>query len=505
VTLLASTGIFLAEATTHNWFSGDTVVLVSGLSSISKCLGHGVFVNCNRWLAERNVTAVSKFPVTQQAPGYVLHEIGLSSYQVLRGLSVLNAIVITGFVATVVVWSYRRSGTALAVLAGLLLIPGMLLPYAGQSFGEPLAVAAFCLVALTALRRDKVSPYLAIAAVLATMSKETAAPFVLLFGISAIGLSGARLAVVRRSAITLATGIVVGIFLLAAMNEFRYGTLLNQAYLSEARSSLSMIPSNVFGMIVSPNAGITWFWPGVMLSLAVLAWIAARRITGGPGERRIRLSALLAVATFLLTIVSLAYWWDPFGWYAWGPRLLLPSCGPVIVLALAVIGRRRVDRRWFSVPALAALALVSGLILLPSEAVVFDSPTYTSQIVATWHDHPICAATVTTRTQAETNACYRVETWRTTSMPLVEAVRGEAHSPILWTLFGLSWASVWLWLFVSRREILKGVNGPPRRRERDLAEPLEDAESTLSDRTPSPRSRPERTLAPRFASTQPPG
>lgn len=241
------------------------------------------------------------------------------------------------------------------------------------------------------------------------------------------------------------------------------------------------------------------------MAVAVLGWTTVRRTTEGPSGRRIRLSAGLAVATFVLTIVSLAYWWDPFGWYAWGPRLLLPSCGPVIVLALAVIGRQRVDRRWFSLLSVSALALVSGLILLPSEAVVLDNSAYTSQIVATWHDHPVCSPAVTIKTQQEINACYRVETWRTTSMPLVEAVRGESHNPIFWTLFGLSWASVWLWLFVPRQENLKEVNGPRRRREHDSVESVDDGELILSDGPTTPSSQPVKTLTPRFVITQAPG
>jgi hypothetical protein len=476
--LLVAMAMFVFEATTHTWFNGDTVVLIGGLSSISRCLGNGVLLNCNRWLAQRNVTAVSKFPLTQQAPGYVFHELGLSNAHVQRALAYLNAVVIIGFVVVVVVWSYRRRGLVLAVLAGVLLVPGMLLPYAGQSFGEPLGIVAFGLVALTGLRKDKLSPFLAVAALVATMSKETAAPLVLLFGLAAIGLSGARVSVMRRAAIALVTGILVGVMFLAAMNEFRYGTLLNRAYLSEARSSLSMIPNNILGMLISPNAGIAWFWPGVMVAVIVLGWTAARPHSEGPRRPLIRLSAAVGVATFLLSIVSLSYWWDPFGWYAWGPRLLLPSCGAVIVLALSVIGRSPSLGRWVSPASLGAFALVSGLILLPSEAIVLDNSAYTSQIVATWSDHPICSPAITVKSQKETNMCYRVETWRTTSIPLVEAVRGEDHNSSFWTLFGLSWASVCLWLFIARSSTTPA--GTSGQRRRGTREPILDTSEERS-------------------------
>lgn len=63
--------------------------------------------------------------------------------------------------AAAVAWSYRRSGTPLAVLCGVLIVPGMLLPYTAQSFGEPLAVAAFGALVLAALRCDQVSKLLA--------------------------------------------------------------------------------------------------------------------------------------------------------------------------------------------------------------------------------------------------------------------------------------------------------------------------------------------------------
>ena len=90
-------------------------------------------------------------------------------------------------------------------------------------------------------------------------------------------------------------------------------------------------------------------------------------------------------------------------------------------------------------------------------------------------------------------------------MPLVEAVRGESHNPIFWTLFGLSWASVWLWLFVPRQENLKEVNGPRRRREHDSVESVDDGELILSDGPTTPSSQPVKTLTPRFVITQAPG
>lgn len=278
------------------------------------------------------------------------------------------------------------------------------------------------------------------------MSKETAAPFVLLLGVSAIALSGTGLAVARRAFLHLCAGTSVGLLLLAGMNEFRYGSLLNHVYLNEPRASRSMLASNGLGMLVSPNAGIVWFWPGVALALAVLVLAVLRPPGRGAETRRIRFSVGLGLLTFVMTVWSLADWWAPFGWYAWGPRPLMPTATTIIVLSLPLIDRHVLRCTWLSPIGLAALIMISGLVVLPSVGVVFNHHAYTAQVVATWRDRPICSPAARQRqTQQDKDMCARRMTWRTTSMPLMKAVTLVSHDRQYWEVVGFGWASIVLW------------------------------------------------------------
>ena len=74
---------------------------------------------------------------------------------------------------------------------GLLFIPGLLLASSIQTFSEPLAVVLITGVIVSGLHSDRVSPQLLPVAVAATITRETAAPFVMAFGLVAVALSHA--------------------------------------------------------------------------------------------------------------------------------------------------------------------------------------------------------------------------------------------------------------------------------------------------------------------------
>jgi hypothetical protein len=451
VTLLLSVALVLQRGGAHHLANGDTAVLVKGLPSISKCLSRRILIDCNAHLSADNLPTVSKFPLIQTFPAYVFHVFGASAATVTDLLGWLNAIVTVAFIGSACWWCYHRAGLRLAVLCGLLLAPGMLIPYSGQTLAEPLAAAALCGTVLAAARRDRVSPWLLGLAILAVTGKETAAPFVILFGLAGVAFSGAARPVARRAAVTLAVGAAIGVALSATFNVFRYGSLLNLAYLDEPRPLPASIPLSAAGFLISPNASIALFWPGAAVAVVVLVMALLRGSPCTLGERRVRAGAALALIGFFGTIAALSLWWDPYGWYAWGPRLLLPAACAVIVLVLPVLGEQSLYA-WLTAPAVMGLAAMAILATLPSIGEVFMD-VQSTQIIATWRDRLECSpASHLPRTPELSASCAQTETWRVASMPLVAAVRRQPLRGWYWPTAVLASLSIGFWLSSIRRD-----------------------------------------------------
>jgi hypothetical protein len=455
VSLIGAALGVLIRGLRHDWLTGDTKALVTGLPAITRCLGAGRLTSCNRLPAVAS-NGVSKFPLLQTIPALVLRQISQRIGVVIDGLALANALVVVAFFAVVAYWSYRRAGTGLAVVALFLLVPGMLTAYTAQSFGEPLAAAAFGLVVLCALRRDRPSPWLIPAAIAATVSKEVAAPLVILFGVAAIAASNGSRSTMRRSSINLVAGTVIGLILNAAFNVFRYGTLLNHVYLSEGSARTENVPINAIGMLVAPNAGLLWFWPGAIAAVAVLAIAAGRERIPRPT----RIGAVIGLVAFIVAVLSCATWWDPFGWYAWGPRLMLPGATATVTLAIGMITRADLRRRWFTPLGMGLTAIVAFGVLLPTVGSVFyGGSTQSDSIIATWATRPECRP-VTRLPSGLNDSCTTTEAWRLSSLPLTHSIPGIAQ-PTYWLTMLCVAVAIGSWLAIGRAAVLRPAPGDP--------------------------------------------
>jgi hypothetical protein len=449
VLLVATSVSLLARGGRHDWRTGDTIALVNGLPGISRCLQAHVFTGCNS-----HGGAVSAFALLQMLPAYALYGIGISAGTTIGALAWLNALVVVAFCAIVVRWAHGRGGLPFAVLIGLVLIPGMLIPYTAQSFGEPLAAAAFGLLCVAALRRDAASIWLAPLAFAATISKDTAAPFVILFAVAAVTLSGCDFRTGRRSVITIVAGTLAGLILATAFNLFRYDSLENRSYLDFPHATKRMAVNNFFGLLVSPNGGIAWFWPGVIIAAAVLVVLLIRGTNQHLDPRRIRAGAALSLAAFVGSVCVLALWWQPYGWYAWGPRLLMPVAPAVIVLALSTQSALSSLHKWLSAGPAIGLGVIALLTAAPAIGVVFHWQTYTDQIVATWARHPICQTATEgpgvpdpVAAQLNTEQCIRWDAWETDKLPLVTAVSNTVgNTSWYWSTYAGGAATILVWI-----------------------------------------------------------
>jgi hypothetical protein len=187
----------------------------------------------------------------------------------------------------------------------------------------------------------------------------------------------------------IAIGTAAGVALNAGFNIVRFGTVRNTEYM---RTELYAPNVRVFGRLFSaqwfaPNGGLAWFWPLAPLLVITIAIACSRR--GGPMSWQ-RVAVPVVAALLIGQVALLATWWAPFGWYAWGPRLVLPLV-PAILVAACVLGARDATAgfarfltgRWLMPGGLATI-----VVGLPQAVVVFHGLA-----VSQFFSHPLCVGT----------------------------------------------------------------------------------------------------------------
>jgi hypothetical protein len=325
--------------------SSDTAHLVLGTRVALGCIRRGVWTRCAYpdnsapFAHLGRASTVRQFALLQYLPAAVLVKSGLSDSRVIAALRALNSVAFIATAGLVGAAGRRALGRGWGYLLMAVIVVGPLAFYSVASFSEMLAACMATLAVVAALWRRPV--LLGVSMAVACIGKETFAPFLVVLA-CVVGRDDADgLLPPARVVLPAVGGAAVGIAADAAFNIFRFGTPLNRTYLdptfvvpgTRLKASFSL------AMWLSPNAGLLWFWPlATLLLVAVLVGSIALIV-----RRRLPARSLLPVAATVA--VTAAFTWGlgsfvaPFGWVAWGPRLLLPLI-PAILLA-AVVGAPR--------------------------------------------------------------------------------------------------------------------------------------------------------------------
>lgn len=213
-----------------------------------------------------------------------------------------------------------RGGRAAGVLAVVFLLASVFVPYAVSTFNElPAAFLAGAMVAV-ALGEKPRPMLLAGLFVAAGLTKEIAVASLLLLVGGALLVRRASGGEWKRTAMWLLPAAGLSIGLSAGFNVLRFGTPVNRIYLEGARGvEWGWSAEYAAALLLSPAGGLVWFFPGIL----VLIGAALRRRAG-----------VFAAAFVGLQVVLLARWYSPFGWWCWGPRLLMPYLPAVVLLLL---------------------------------------------------------------------------------------------------------------------------------------------------------------------------
>lgn len=292
----------------------DTTALTDGASYALACLKQGKFFACST-----STGNVQHFPLFQYLLSFPLLELGASVPRAARILGYLSVFYFLGLIS-VFQRELQSRGKAIAELALFILMTSPFLRYSQSSFGE---MGAALMTLLFVVQCSKEPPryrpgLVTLLFILAGITKEIAFPFLFLLG----WIVQPR----WKNLIPLALGALGSFLLNSAFNFFRFGTVANLSNLNP----LNFVPdfstqvNFAAALWFSPSGGILFFWPSFFLLLVISGWT----MISIPFKKRVPLPRSLP---FLGMIVSLAgltagfsKWFAPFGWVAWGPRLILP-------------------------------------------------------------------------------------------------------------------------------------------------------------------------------------
>ena len=304
----------LVRTVTAHRVNSDTLVLVQGAGQAVDCVRNGTFHGCN----------IVHFPLFQFIPVVLLEWSGTSADAIPMYLAWLNW---AAFAATTaLLWRALKEHVSptVAGFALLILLTSPLLPYAVETFNEPAAALVTLAFAVAVVSGHHPRWVLALG-VLTVISKEIAAPFLVLVGLLGLVRRRDPPASTRMYLLVLVAAVAIGTAINSAFNYFRYDSVVNvQTLAGEFRvDTLHQFALNFAGIWLSPNGGLIPFWPSFVLILLVV--LAAAR-GADPWPARLLSVVLLGLAC------GFAAWYAPHGWVAWGPRLLLPWLPAVLYL-----------------------------------------------------------------------------------------------------------------------------------------------------------------------------
>jgi hypothetical protein len=403
------------------WTAGDTPFVLDGTNALLGCLSDRDFVSC-RMSEQLNywglMSPMGDWPLLQYIPDLASVGLGIDEHNDReRILSLLSVAGVAGSVG--LAWLVLRRVGQAAWFWGFLLVAlsGPIIAYGRSTAGEALATGLLvCLVAATTLRAPP--PVVALAALAACLTKETAYPFVAALGVLGLVLARRRTGESIRSHVVWgAAGTAVAIVLASLFNVVRFGSVFNTNYLQPELHTPGIARKLEYALaiFVSPSGGLAFFWPAAVAVLvaACVAPLVLRRV-------RDRRPALVLLAVTLALAIGFASWFTPFGWGGYGPRLATPWVFPLVLLALVAYGDvvgelagRFLAPLW---RAFLVLAVVVAL-ALPHVGYLWKTSSIGGFFAQTPCDAPYRVGV------AEFHACQHKQIWFDRPMPLY-AVKG---------------------------------------------------------------------------------
>lgn len=302
-------------------FAGDTVAMTQSAQFLVNCAKAGKFLGC---------PGANQYGVLQNIPALFLVWKGQTLEATVAVIGFLNIAAFLGLAALL----WRTFSGPMRQFAVLAMLAGPLVGYVSLTFGEMLQTLVFVSFVI-ALSRSKWI-WVVLTGILAASTRETAfLPLILI----STGIIWTTQPNSRRdrinSSLWATSGILGGVVLITLFNYWKFGTWRNLGNLNSLYITPG-IPRKIDSGIAiwfAPGGGVLPFWLlGGLLSLGLLVTVLVI------GNRERRISALFIGAGLGANTASLAMWFAPFGWVAWGPRLMIPTVACVAIANMIVFG-----------------------------------------------------------------------------------------------------------------------------------------------------------------------
>jgi len=151
----------------------------------------------------------------------------------------------------------------------------------------------------------------------------------------------------RAALASYAAGVGVVALLLAAYNQYAFGSPLQTGYGGEAGNWSTPIWVGLPGILVSPGHGLLMYSPALLLA-AVGGWVAWRAPAAAAEDYRYGMLGRVLTTACLAQLLLMSHWWAWHGGNAYSQRML-QEVHPLLVLLLGFALWRYLGSRWFVV------------------------------------------------------------------------------------------------------------------------------------------------------------
>lgn len=300
-------------------FAGDSIAMTQSAQSLINCARQGQFLGC---------PGANQYGVLQNIP---------TLFMIWKGMSLEGSVTVLGFLNVaafilLVTICWRSFEGRFRNLALMVIFAGPLVGYVSSTFGEMLQTLVFVGFGLALVYRRP--GWTLICGVLAAGTRETAFIPLALIAIGIAIFHGSEIERACRKTLVLSfAAISTGVLSITAFNYWKFGTWKNLGNLNKmyVTPGLSRKADSFVAIWFSPGGGVAPFWLfGSLASLLVIFFVVVR------DRGRDRRIALMLGAGLGFNTATLAMWFAPFGWVAWGPRLMIPLVALVSLVCLKV-------------------------------------------------------------------------------------------------------------------------------------------------------------------------
>ena len=264
--------------------------------------------------------------------------------------------------------------------------------------------------------------------------------------------------------VALGSGVACALGNMAALNEFRYGSLLNSVYFQEFNRTPGVLRKldYFFGLWLSPSSGIVAFWPVATILLTISTVVFARRFYLRSDSEISWIPLCLTLVAGFGFIAVLSAWYAPFGWVTYGPRLAAPILPAFVVLACSkaepeISAMAAWTARFRSIPVI--LAVLAGIAVLPQVSAPWSYEASMTSLMAADNTCPIMSES-SLSDPVRYYSCSHQYMWRVQPSALFNAMQWSSSVGAFGQILGAVSASLLVCAALARRSRVTTLQFP---------------------------------------------